>query len=58
MPLGSARNRPLFAIPTTVTSQLAQHRAADVADADHRQRQPLPGLEEPLVDGVERAHLL
>ena len=38
--------------------QLTQDRAADVADADHRERQPLPGFEKSLVNRVERAHLL
>ena len=38
--------------------QLPQQRAADVADADHRQREPAAFLEECLVDRVERAHLL
>mgnify|MGYP003693553005 CR=1 FL=1 len=72
MPVGSA-TKPLccWRAPTTVTSkplrqqvralllQLPQQRAADVADADHRDRASrLRDLEERLVNRVERAHLL
>ena len=39
-------------------AQLPQQRAADVADADHHERERLARLEESLMDHVERARLL
>ena len=59
--VGEADHRDVEALRQQIRAlllQLTQHRAADVADADHRQRQPRVGLEKALMDGVERAHLL
>ena len=51
-------SKPLREQIVPLLVQLPQERAADVADADHGQRQPLALLEERLVNHVERPHLL
>ena len=69
-PAGDTTNRRLLASATTrdveparqevvpLLPQLLDERAADVADTDNRQRQPLPRFEERLVNRVERPHLV